>query len=41
MDFTRSFVEYDVEVTKKGSEKGLKNKRKVKKKSKGTEEFYI
>ena len=29
LEFTRSFIEYDIEVTKKGEERGLKIKRRI------------
>ncbi|HDQ06793.1 MAG TPA: DUF2153 domain-containing protein [Candidatus Bathyarchaeota archaeon] len=40
---TRSFVEYDLEMTKLGVEKGLKAPKKVakKKKEERTERFYV
>lgn len=41
-EFTRSFIEYDLEVTKKGVEKGLKSKRRVgRRRGAGTEVIYI
>lgn len=33
-DFTRTFMKYDIEMTKLGSEKGLKDEKKVKKERK-------
>ena len=42
LEFTRSFIEYDIEVAKKGGEKGLKAKRRVRRsRGEGTEVFYI
>jgi len=41
-EFTRSFIEYDLEATKKGGEKGLKAKRRVRRRrQEATELFYI
>ncbi len=41
-DFTRSFIEYDLEATKLGAQKGLKAKKKVKKKKEErAEAFYV
>ena len=41
-EFTRSFIEYDLEVTKKGAEKGLKSKRRVgRRRRESTGIFYI
>ena len=41
-EFTRSFIEYDLEVTKLGAQRGLKAIKKVKKKKEGTPEtFYV
>ncbi len=40
-DFTRSFIEYDMEATKSGAQKGLKVKKKVKKKEERDEVFYV
>ena len=41
--FTRSFVEYDLEITNLGVKKGLKTPKKVMKKSmeEGSERFYV
>ncbi len=41
-DFTRSFIEYDLEATKLGAQKGLKARKKVKKKEEERAEvFYV
>lgn len=41
-EFTRSFIEYDLELTKKGKEKGLKISRRVERRIReGGETFYI
>ncbi len=41
-EFTRSFIEYDLEATKLGAQKGLKAKKKVKKKKEErAEAFYV
>jgi hypothetical protein len=40
-EFTRSFIEYDLEVTKKGEEKGLGAKRRAERKRREVEEIYI
>ncbi len=41
-EFTRSFIEYDVEATKLGAQKGLRAKKKVKKKKEErAESFYV
>jgi hypothetical protein len=40
-EFTRSFIEYDLEATKSGAQKGLKAKKKVKKKEERDEVFYV
>ncbi len=40
-EFTRSFIEYDLEATKSGAKKGLKVKKKVKKKEERDEVFYV
>ena len=41
-EFTRSFIEYDMEATKLGAQKGLKVKKKVKKKKEErAESFYV
>ncbi len=41
-DFTRSFIEYDMEATKLGAQKGLRVKKKVKKKKEErAESFYV
>lgn len=41
-EFTRSFIEYDMEATKLGAERGLKAKKKVKKKKEErVETFYV
>jgi hypothetical protein len=42
-EFTRSFVEYDLEMTSLGVKKGLKSPKKVakKKKEERTERFYV
>ena len=41
-DFTHSFIEYDLEATKLGAQKGLKTKKKVKKKKEErAEAFYV
>ena len=41
-EFTRSFIEYDLEATKLGAHKGLKTKKKVKKKKEERDEvFYV
>jgi hypothetical protein len=39
--FIRSFIEYDLEITQKGIDKGLLAKRKVTKKRRIGEEIYI
>ena len=41
-EFTRSFIEYDLEITKKGKEKGLAVRRGVERRRReGEEAFYI
>ncbi len=41
-EFTRSFIEYDMEATKLGAQRGLKAKKKVKKKKEErAETFYV
>ena len=41
-EFSRSFIEYDLQVTKKGAEKGLRSKRRVgRRRRESTEIFYI
>jgi len=40
-EFTRSFIEYDLEATKLGAQRGLKAVKKVKKKGKRAEIFYV
>jgi len=41
-EFTRSFMEYDLEATKLGAQRGLKAKKKVKKKKEERAEvFYV
>ncbi len=41
-EFTRSFIEYDLEATKLGAQRGLKTKKKVKKKKEERAElFYV
>jgi hypothetical protein len=41
-EFTRSFIEYDLEATMLGAQKGLKTKKKVKtKKEERAETFYV
>jgi hypothetical protein len=41
-EFTRSFIEYDLEATNLGAQKGLKAKKKVKKKKEERAEiFYV
>ena len=41
-EFTRSFVKYDLEMTRLGAKKGLKAPKKVtKKKEERTESFYV
>ena len=42
-EYTRSFVEYDLEMTKLGAKKGLSTPKKVskKKKEERTERFYV
>lgn len=42
-EFTRSFIEYDIKMTRLGAEKGLKLPKKATKKSKEgrTEGFYV
>ena len=41
-EFTRSFIEYDLEATKLGAHRGLKAKKKVKeKKEERAEVFYV
>ncbi len=41
-EFTRSFIEYDLEATKLGTQRGLKTKKKVKKKKEERAElFYV
>ncbi len=40
--FTRSFIEYDLEATKLGAQRGLKAKKKIKKKKEErVETFYV
>ncbi len=41
LEFTRSFIEYDIEVTKKGEERGLKIKRRIESGRREEETFYI
>jgi len=41
-EFTRSFIEYDLEVTRKGQGKGLKFRTRIeRRRRKGTEVFYV
>lgn len=40
-EFTRSFIEYDLDVTKKGADKGLKAKRRARRRRRTTEGIYI
>jgi len=40
-EFTRAFIEYDLEITKKGIEKGLEAGRRVQREARGREEIYI
>lgn len=40
-EFTRSFMEYDLEITKKGEEKGLGAKRRVERRRRETEGIYV
>jgi len=41
-EFTRSFIEYDLEATKLGAQRGLKARKKVTKKKEGqAERFYV
>jgi hypothetical protein len=40
-EFTRSFIEYDLEATKLGAQRGLKAVKKVKKKEERAEIFYV
>jgi len=41
-EFTRSFIEYDLEATKLGAQRGLKAKKRAKKKKEGqAERFYV
>jgi hypothetical protein len=39
--FTCSFIEYDLEATKVGTERGLKVSKKVRKKKERNERFYV
>ena len=39
-EFTKSFIKYDMEITKKGEEKGLEISRRLRA-SRGREEIYI
>jgi len=40
-EFTRAFIEYDLEVTKKGAEKGLEITRRTQREVRGREVIYI
>ncbi len=40
-EFTRSFTKYDLEITKKGADKGLKAKRRARRRRRVTEGIYI
>ncbi|MFB0523475.1 MAG: hypothetical protein ACETV1_06945, partial [Candidatus Bathyarchaeia archaeon] len=40
-EFPRSFIEYDLEITKKGADKGLKAKRRARRRRRATEGIYI
>ena len=39
-EFTKSFIQYDMEITKKGEEKGLEISRRLRA-ARGREEIYI
>jgi len=41
MEFTRAFIEYDIEITRKGEEKGLEIRRRAQRGSRGREVIYI
>jgi len=40
-EFTKAFIEYDLEITKKGEEKGLEVSRRSQRRSGGREAIYI
>jgi len=40
-EFPRSFIEYDLEITRKGADKGLKAKRRARRRRRVTEGIYI
>jgi len=40
-EFTRSFIKYDMEITKKGEEKGLEISRRARRGTRGREVIYI
>ena len=40
-EFTRAFIEYDLEITKKGAEKGLEAARRARGRARGREIIYI
>jgi len=40
-EFTRAFIEYDLEITKKGAEKGLEISRRDQRRTRGREVIYI
>jgi len=40
-EFTRAFIEYDLEITKKGAEKGLEISRRAQRRTRGREVIYI
>jgi hypothetical protein len=40
-EFTRAFIEYDLEITKKGAEKGLEATRRARGRARGREIIYI
>jgi len=40
-EFTRAFIEYDLEITKKGTEKGLEASRRAQREVRGREVIYI
>jgi len=40
-EFTQAFIKYDMEITKKGEEKGLEVSRRARRGSRGREAIYI
>jgi len=40
-EFTRDFIKYDMEITQKGSEKGLEISRRARRRARGREVIYI